>query len=140
MFKFRKTTNKNNSNNLPPKNRQKLLTPLSRFFNNPQFFLPLRIWLVLLGISFLLLGLTFKKLPPFVPLYYSLPWGEEQLTQINNLFIFPFSIVVVFLLNVFISLSLLKKDNFLVQLLLWTCDVFALFALITLTKIILLVI
>jgi len=113
---------------------------LADFFKYPKNFLPMRIYLVLTGIIFLLLGITFKRLPPVIPLYYSLPWGEDQLAKKLELFFIPFSAVVIFLLNVVISLLFLKKDNFLVQLLMWTSCAIVLFGLITLTKIIFLVI
>lgn len=113
---------------------------IASFFNNPIYFLPARILLVLLGASLLLLGVFFRKLPPVVPLYYSLPWGEEQLAKTNELFLIPLSIVILFLLNILLSIVFLKKDNFLVQLLLWSLATFTLFGLITLIKIVFLVI
>lgn len=113
---------------------------LTDFFKYPRNFLPMRVYLILTGVIFLLLGITFKRLSPVVPLYYSLPWGEDQLAKKLELFFIPFSAVVIFLLNMVISLLFLKKDNFLVQLLMWASCVVTLFGLITLTKIIFLVI
>jgi hypothetical protein len=31
----------------------------------------------------------YRYLPPEIPLYYSRPWGEEQLAQINYLYMLP---------------------------------------------------
>ncbi len=88
---------------------------LTDFFKYPRNFLPMRVYLILTGVIFLLLGITFKRLPPLVPLYYSLPWGEDQLAKKLELFFIPFSAVVIFLLNVVISLLFLKRDIPLIQ-------------------------
>lgn len=115
------------------------LSSLSLFLGNKSYYLPLRIFTVLLAISFFVLGITFKKLPPLVPLYYSLPWGEEQLTKSYELFIIPISLIIIFFINAFVSIFLIKKDTFLIQLLIWSSCFTALIGLITLTKIIFLV-
>lgn len=118
----------------------KVKTDLSLFWGNPAYFLALRINLILLAVIFLVLGLTFTKLPPVVPLYYSLPWGEEQLTRKHELFIIPLAVIIIFFLNLVFSFFILKKDQFLIQLLLWTSCILTLFTLITLIKIVFLVI
>lgn len=116
------------------------LSKISTFINNPHYLLPIRLLFLTLGLSFLLLGITFKKLPPIVPLYYSLPWGDEQLARTSELFIIPFSVMLILILNFFISMLLLKKDQFLTQLLLWASLALSVAGLITLSEIIFLVI
>ena len=39
-------------------------------------------------IQIFILFLTFSGLPSQVPLYYSLPWGENRLAPVTNLFFF----------------------------------------------------
>lgn len=134
FFKKNKTpTPTNLKNNSRLKN-------ISAFFNNSHYSLPIRLFLSMMGISFIILAITFRRLPPSVPLYYSLPWGEEQLARPSDLFIIPFSIMIIFLINLILSIIFLKKDNFLIQFLMWSSCLIALGGLITLTKIILLVI
>ncbi|MBI2029762.1 hypothetical protein HYT02_05060 [Candidatus Gottesmanbacteria bacterium] len=113
---------------------------LKFMFANMPFSLPIRIYFILLAISFIILGFTFKKLPPLTPLFYSLPWGEEQLVRSSQLFIIPFSEIMVFITNIIISILFTNKDKFLTLLILWTNCFYALLALITLTKIIFLII
>lgn len=112
----------------------------SNFFNNSLYSLPIRLFLIIMGISFIVLAIAFRRLPPSVPLYYSLPWGEEQLAGTSELFIIPFSIMIIFLLNLILSMLFLKKDHFLIQFLMWSSCLIALGGLITMAKIILLVI
>lgn len=128
-----------NNHKLPKKNAVPF-SGVDQFLKHPSYYLPLRIFVILLGVSFLFLGLTFRKLPPVVPLYYSLPWGEEQLVRPYELFIIPVSFIIMFLANIILSFFIIKKDTFLIQMLLWASCILALSGLITLIKIILLVI
>jgi len=85
-----------------------------------------------------------RKLPPEVPLFYSRPWGKEQLASPWLLFVLPVLTLVVSLLN-FTFLTLVKKrlveknSNLLVNIIETANFSFSLFCLITLVKIILLV-
>lgn len=47
-----------------------------------------------------------KYLPPKLPLFYSLPWGDKQLGSVQQLFILPAIILLVTLLNLIISWQL----------------------------------
>jgi len=101
-------------------------------------------------IAFLLVQISlilffWSKLPPEVPLFYSRPWGKEQLVNPWFLFLLPGLTLVIFLFN-FAFLTLVKtrldeKDRNLLTKIIETANfAFSLFCLITLTKIILLVI
>lgn len=46
---------------------------------------PLMSIIIMMGI----ITWQYRYLPPEIPLYYSRPWGEEQLAQINYLFMLP---------------------------------------------------
>jgi hypothetical protein len=72
---------------------------------------PVTFWAVLLSsISalaiILFLVLNIYSLPPQLPLYYSLPWGEKQLVSISEFVVLPGSIVLISLVNLFISAQL----------------------------------
>ncbi|MBU1327178.1 hypothetical protein KKB64_04915 [Patescibacteria group bacterium] len=43
---------------------------------------------------------SWQLLPPAVPLWYSRPWGEEQLAHPGWLFLLPFSSLCIYLTNV----------------------------------------
>ncbi len=44
----------------------------------------------------------FSKLPPQIPLFYSRPWGEDQLVDYWFIFILPFLLHVYIFLNIYI--------------------------------------
>lgn len=73
--------------------------------------------LLFIGLQVSLLAWKFTSLPPQVPLYYSLPWGESQLTSASSLFLLPtFSIVSLFIDNLF-AVSFFKNQPLLSRLL-----------------------
>lgn len=66
------------------------------------------------GIALLTFGiflLSFRHLPPEVPLFYGLPKGEEQLASSGKLFIPALLALITTIFNTF--LILLLEDNFL---------------------------
>ena len=46
--------------------------------------------------------LRFNRLPPQVPLFYSLPWGEQQLADSWTILLLPFALNLLFIFNNFI--------------------------------------
>lgn len=70
-------------------------------------------WLNLLIIFSGLTILFIKKesLPRLVPLFYSRPWGEEQLAPNKYLFLLPIFSLIIFLFNHQIVKILLKKEE-----------------------------
>jgi len=86
----------------------------------------------------LILLLNFlKKLPPEVPLFYSLPEGTEQLAP-TLLLILPSSLVIGFTLLNFLF-SLFNQEEFLKQVLAYSTLLLSFFSIITTIKIIFLV-
>lgn len=49
---------------------------------------------------------TYSILPPMLPLFYSLPWGEAQLINKQQFFILPAVLVLITLINLLISSQL----------------------------------
>lgn len=47
--------------------------------------------------------INLPSLPPQIPLFYSLPWGEAQLVNLNQFIILPSTIILITLLNLIIS-------------------------------------
>lgn len=83
-----------------------------------------------------LVALTIKDLPPEIPLFYSLPWGESRLTSPIWLWILPAVSGVILLINLLISQFLF--ETVLSRILVATTTLVALMSLISLGKIILL--
>ncbi|EKD64855.1 MAG: hypothetical protein ACD_50C00284G0007 [uncultured bacterium] len=60
-------------------------------------------------ITFLLIVVYYNKMPPFVPIFNQLPWGEQRLGIKTEIFI-PVSIVfLVFVVNLLLSSIIYKK-------------------------------
>ncbi len=117
-----------------------LIEEMRYLLTNKPFSIPIRIFVLIIIASFIILGVTLRVLPPLVPLYYSLPWGEEQLVRTSQLFILPFTTLLVFIINFLLILFVANKDRFITLLILWGNCFIALIGAITLFKIILLVI
>lgn len=90
-------------------------------------------------LSFLIVGITFTKLPPLLPLWYSMPWGETRLVAPIWLFILPLVTFFIQILNLLVSLKLPDEFLLFTQLLGLTSFIVSLMSIITLVNIILLV-
>lgn len=78
-------------------------------------------------ISFLYALLEYRSLPPFIPIFNQLPWGDSRLSQTPGIF-FPLIVVlIIFIVNNFIAgliysntplvARMLSVTNFLISLL-----------------------
>jgi hypothetical protein len=81
----------------------------------------------------------FNSLPPQVPLYYSLPWGESQLAQASLLFILPTISLIILLINHLFAISLTKTSLLLSRILLAISLVFSFLSLVSLLHIVYLI-
>lgn len=73
------------------------------------------VWLL----SAMLLLVFWKKLPPELPWFYSLPWGEEQLISKEGMAIVIGGLGGVIGLDIFLANRLNEEDEFLAKMLLW---------------------
>lgn len=70
--------------------------------------------LVLITTSLIIILFRYAFLPPRLPLFYSRPWGEEQLAPKNALFIIPAAAFVFLIINFQVAKFLSKNEtNFL---------------------------
>ncbi len=95
--------------------------------------------LIFIIIQIIFLFWKFNSLPPQVPLYYSLPWGESQLAQASLLFLLPTISVVLLLIDHLFAISLTKTSVLLSRILLVISLIFSFLSLITLLRIIYLI-
>lgn len=103
---------------------------LSRFALKFSFFM--------LCLIFLFIFIFWSKLPPQIPLFYSRPWGDEQLGSSYWLLILPFSLLGLLIFNLILS-SLCKKEILLAKIFVWTPVILILLTTITVIKILLLI-
>jgi len=96
------------------------------------FQLAMVVWLI----EVLLIIIVWTFLPPQVPLFYTRPWGEEQLVHPANLFILPGLGLLVSLINLFILSFVPKEEKLISQILISLILVFNFLSLITLIQII----
>ena len=94
--------------------------------------LPLLISTVMVTLIFLLS----KLLPPRLPLFYSLPWGEKELVSNIQLLIIPAIITLVTFSNLIISWQLHSSQIFFKKILLFSSILVSLILSITFFKII----
>lgn len=98
-----------------------------------------RLNLALVIFQYLILALKFSQLPDQLPLYYSLSWGESQLTTSSQLFLLPIISTIVFITNHFFASFLFSQDRLLSRLLIIFSLIVSVFIGYSLTKIIFLV-
>jgi len=96
-------------------------------------------WLVIL-FSFLVIALKWRALPPQIPLFYSRPWGEDQLAGKEMIFLIPVASFGISLINEILARVFLKKlDLFFEKISFYSSFLVSILACISLLKIIFLV-
>jgi len=101
--------------------------------------LGLRVGFLSLGLSLLVLAVSWVRLPPEVPLFYSQPYGESQLVSVWGLWWLPGLSFGVEMVSIRGAGVLIEKDKLLAQILTWVGALVAMMGLVSLLKIILLV-
>lgn len=85
----------------------------------------------------LFIAILAKLLPPRLPFFYSLPWGEKQLGSREQLLILPASITLVVLCNLIISWQLHSSQKIFKKILVFSSLLVSLILTVTFFKIIL---
>lgn len=98
-----------------------------------QLYLPLALFF-LVGQLLVILS-SWRYLPPSVPLFYSRPWGKEQLASPLMLFILPGLSLAIILINSLLS-SMVAKEVLMKRVLASMASLFSFLCLITLVQII----
>jgi hypothetical protein len=92
--------------------------------------------LFLIIFQLIFIFIKFNDLPQQIPLYYSLPWGENQLANAASLFLLPTFSIIILLLNNLIATFFLKTIPIFFYLLATFSLIFSLLSSISLIKII----
>lgn len=90
-------------------------------------------------LSLLTILWRWNRLPPQVPLWYSLPWGGSQLAQPLFLFILPIGALLIYFLNMVIAMYLTADYLIFTQILYLSSFLVSSLSFITLIKILFLV-
>lgn len=84
----------------------------------------------------ILLFVSHASLPPVLPFFYSLPWGEQQLIALPFFLISPMLIPLFFLIQIIIAVKMYRNYAILTRLLFFSLCTFSLLLGITLVKIV----
>jgi len=118
-----------------PINKKELATLKEDAFVWSSFLISLSIIALLAG--FILL--KWNQLPPEIPLFFSRPWGNDQLTPPINLWLLPGFSLLVLISNFFLAITGFKKEVLTRRLLAGNSLLFSLLCGLTIYKIIALV-
>ena len=98
--------------------------------------LAIQLSLLILLFIIVYLFLMLSRLPLQVPLFYSRPWGEEQLADRFFLFFLPGGLLLILFINWQLASLLWLKETLLAKILLWLNVLISLLTGVTLIKII----
>lgn len=113
--------------------------PAHQFHRNPLFRWSMGLSLVATISCLLLLLWAWPKLPPVVPLFYSLPWGESQLASAGALLTLTGAIFLFYILNFLWALLLPPMYIYFTRILLVGATTILFLGLTTIVQIILLI-
>lgn len=95
--------------------------------------------LVFTTASLAAIGIMWRQLPPNIPLWYSQPWGDEQLAHPGFLFLLPTTAIVWYGINVLLAVYLTREYRVFAQLLFIASCVVSVLSFFTLIQILFLV-
>ncbi len=68
-------------------------------------------------ISLFYIVLYFKSLPPFIPIFNQMPWGEQRIAGTFWIFLMPLLALIIFGVNLFLSSSFYRRNPLIGRLL-----------------------
>lgn len=109
---------------------------LEKLFQDQFCFWSLAFSLIALSLGIFLIGFSWSRLPPEVPLYFSRPWGQEQLAPKFQIIILPALSLGIFLSHLVTATRLFTSNLPLVRILIGTSSVLILVLILSLFQII----
>lgn len=91
-----------------------------KIYEDPFCFGGLALSLATLSLGCLFLLLFWSRLPPQIPLFYSQPWGEEQLGFKIQMLFLPVFAFLIFAFSLFSARQLLNKNIILARIIIGT--------------------
>jgi hypothetical protein len=95
-----------------------------------------RISYLIIFLSIIVIGIFWKQLPPLIPLWYSKPWGNDQLANTSFLFLLPIGTLLWNIVNTLFSIHFTKEHLVFSQILFFTSLLISILSGITLIMII----
>jgi hypothetical protein len=120
-------------------NLRSIKAQIDQLSNDPSIKSGLRFGFLSLGFCLLILAIRWHRLPPELPLLYSLPYGQERLIPSWQIWFLPLLGLIIQLIAVRGSGEVIENDRLLAQILVWSATIIAIMILVTLIKTILLV-
>jgi hypothetical protein len=68
-------------------------------------------------VTFIYILFNYKSLPPFVPIFNQLPWGDQRFTETSGIFITTIIFSFLFIANFIISLLIYNKSPLIARIL-----------------------
>lgn len=90
---------------------------------------------IILGLGLPFVWLITKALPPQIPLFYSLPWGEQQLAMTYFMILISVANIALWIANTVLASLCFKIDDFLGRSAIWGSIVIAVLVHLALIKI-----
>jgi len=113
---------------------------LSALLNNKTTKVALRFNLALTTFVFIFIAIFWTKLSPQLPLFYSKPWGQDQLASKSWFLILPSICFLMVLFNLRLASLFLKKEALLAKILIWTTTILILLVSTTIIRVLFIVI
>jgi len=120
-------------------NNNASITPFKELIRDKFFSVSFILMIIFFLVSVILIFMKINSLPPQVPLFYSQPWGLEQLASKDNLFLIPVTLGGILLINLILSLIFWNKSQFLTKVLIGLALICSFLTILTLIQILLLV-
>jgi len=95
--------------------------------------------LLLTGISSAIIAVFYTKLPPLIPFYNSMPWGEGRLAPSHFILAFPLLFIAIIVINILVSLRVHNNYMLLSRILSVNALLFIVFGFLAFVQIIFLV-
>lgn len=73
--------------------------------------------MVIIALSIIYITFYYNALPPLIPLFNQLPWGEQRLSKTIGIFIPPLIALLIFLVNLIIASKFYAKSPLIARML-----------------------
>lgn len=71
---------------------------------------------ILLVLTFIYVAISYTKLPPLLPVFNQLPWGQARLSVTPGIFIPPLIALSIYIVNIFLAAFSYEKSPLLARL------------------------
>lgn len=79
--------------------------------------------------SIFLILISYTSLPPLIPFFNSMPWGEERLVDSHVIIFLPFILLGIFVGNLLYAIFAYRKNVLVSRIILFNCFLFLLLGL-----------